>query len=147
MGYADVEEKLPITAETIFEGASLSKSVFAFFVLTYVEEGKLSLDKPLYEYLPYDDIDHDDRYKKIIARMVLSHRSGFPNWRRDEADGKLKIKFEPGTQYHYSGEGYQYLAMVLRHIEGTDWNGLEAAFQTKVLNYWIENTLFIKALH
>ena len=78
MGYADVEEKLPITAETIFEGASLSKSVFAFFVMTYVEEGKLSLDKPLYEYLPYADIDHDDRYKKITARMVLSHRQVFP---------------------------------------------------------------------
>jgi CubicO group peptidase (beta-lactamase class C family) len=52
MGYADVEEKLPITRETIFEGASLSTSVFAFFVMTYVEEGRLSLDKPLYEYLP-----------------------------------------------------------------------------------------------
>ena len=82
MGYTNVEEKLPITAETIFEGASLSKSVFAFFVMTYVEEGKLSLDKPLFEYLPYADIEYDDRYKKITARMVLSHRSGFPNWRR-----------------------------------------------------------------
>jgi CubicO group peptidase (beta-lactamase class C family) len=145
MGYADVEEKLPITRETIFEGASLSKSVFAFFVMTYVEEGRLSLDKPLYEYLPYDDIDHDDRYKKITARMVLSHRSGFPNWRRDEADGNLKIKFEPGTQYHYSGEGYQYLAMVLRHIEGTDWAGLEAAFQNRVAKpLGLENTVFIQ---
>src|SRR5688572_26499580 len=145
MGYADVEEKLPITAETIFEGASLSKSVFAFFVMTYVEEGKLSLDKPLYEYLPYDDIDYDDRYKKITARMVLSHRSGFPNWRRDEADGNLKIKFEPGTQYHYSGEGYQYLAMVLREIEGTDWNGLEVAFQNRVAKpLGLENTALIQ---
>ena len=133
MGYANVEEELPITAETIFEGASLSKSVFAFFVMTYVEEGKLSLDKPLYEYMPYAYSDHDDRYKKITARMVLSHHfPGFPNWRRDEADGKLKIKFEPGTQYLYSGEGYQYLAMVLRKIEGADWNSLETAFQERV---------------
>lgn len=145
MGYANVEEKLPITAETIFEGASLSKSVFAFFVMTYVEEGKLSLDKPLYEYLPYADIDYDDRYKKITARMVLSHGSGFPNWRRDEADGKLKIKFEPGTQYLYSGEGYQYLAMVLRQIEGTDWNGLESAFQERVAKpLGLEHTVFIQ---
>jgi len=145
MGYANVEEKLPITTETIFEGASLSKSVFAFFVMTYVEEGKLSLDKPLYQYLPYADIDYDDRYKKITARMVLSHRSGFPNWRRDEADGRLKIKFEPGTQYLYSGEGYQYLAMVLRQIEGTDWNGLEAAFQKRVAKpLGLEHTVFIQ---
>ncbi len=145
LGYANVEEKLPVTTETIFEGASLSKSVFAFFVMGYVEEGKLSLDKPLYEYLPYADIDYDDRYKKITARMVLSHRSGFPNWRRDEADGKLKIKFEPGTQYFYSGEGYQYLAMVLRQIEGTDWNGLETAFQERVGKLLgFEHTVFIQ---
>ena len=145
MGYANVEQQLPVTDETIFEGASLSKSMFAFFVMKYVEEGKLDLDKPLWEYFPYEDIAYDDRYKKITARMVLSHRSGFPNWRRDEEDGKLKIKFEPGTDYLYSGEGYQYLAMVLRKIEGVDWNGLEAAYQTKVAGpIGMEHTVFIQ---
>jgi len=119
-GYANLKEKKPVTNKTIFEGASMSKSVFAFFVMKYVEEGKLDLDKPLYQYLSYPDIEYDERYKKITARMVLSHRSGFPNWRENEKDKKLKIKFEPGTAYEYSGEGYQYLAMVLKHIEGTD---------------------------
>ncbi len=131
-GYANKEKKLPVTDKTIFEGASISKSVFASFVMTYVEEGKLDLDKPLYQYLPYVDIEYDDRYKKITARIVLSHRSGFPNWRENEKDKKLIIKFEPGTDYEYSGEGYQYLAMVLKHIDGTDWNGLEDAFQKKI---------------
>lgn len=145
LGYADVEKKQPVTLQTIFEGASLSKSVFAFFVMKYVEEGKLDLDKPLYEYLPYSDIAYDDRYKKITARMVLSHRSGFPNWRRDEADDNLRIKFDPGEDYLYSGEGYQYLAMVLGHIEGTDWNGLEAAFQNKVARpIGLQHTVFIQ---
>lgn len=132
IGYSDVEDKTPVTRNTIFEAASLSKSLFAFFVMTYVEEGKLDLDKPLYKYLPYADIAHDDRYKKITARMVLSHRSGLPNWRENEEDKKLKIKFEPGSDYAYSGEGYQYLAMVLKHITGTTWNDLENAFQTRV---------------
>lgn len=100
--------------------------------MKYVEEGKLDLDKPLYHYMAYPDISYDERYKKITARMVLSHRSGFPNWREDEADKMLNIKLEPGTQYLYSGEGYQYLAMVLKHMEGTNWNGLEAAFQKKI---------------
>src|SRR5687768_13955160 len=71
MGYANLEEKLKVTDETIFEGASLSKSVFACFVMTYVEEGKLDLDKPLYRYLPYREIMTDERYMKITARMVL----------------------------------------------------------------------------
>lgn len=145
MGYANVEERLKVTDKTIFEGASLSKSVFAFFAMTYVEEGKLDLDKPLYQYLPYPDIEYDERYKKITARMVLSHRSGFPNWREDEEDKKLKLKFEPGADFLYSGEGYQYLAMVLKHIEGTDWPGLEAAFQNKIAKpLGMEHTVFIQ---
>jgi CubicO group peptidase (beta-lactamase class C family) len=49
-GFANLEKKIPVTKKTIFEGASMSKSVFAFFVMTFVEEGKLDLDKPLYEY-------------------------------------------------------------------------------------------------
>jgi CubicO group peptidase (beta-lactamase class C family) len=143
-GFANLEKKLPVTNKTIFEGASMSKSIFAFFVMQFVEEGKLDLDKPLYEYLPYEDIAYDERYKKITARMILSHRSGFPNWRENEKDKKLKIKFEPDTDYEYSGEGYQYLAMVLKQIENTDWNGLESIFQEKVANpLKMEHTVFI----
>lgn len=143
-GFANLEKKLPVTNKTIFEGASMSKSVFAFFVMTFVEEGKLDLDKPLYQYLPYEDIAYDERYKKITARMVLSHRSGFPNWRENEEDKKLKIKFEPGTDYEYSGEGYQYLAMVLKQIENTDWKGLETIFQEKIAKpLKMEHTVFI----
>lgn len=145
LGYADLEANKPVTDSTIFEGASISKSVFAFFVMTYVEEERLDLDKPLYEYLPYPDIADDDRYKKITARMVLSHRSVFPNWRFNEMDGNLKINFEPGTDYMYSGEGYQYLAKVLREIENTDWQGLEDKYQQRVakpLN--LEHTVFLQ---
>lgn len=143
-GYANLEKKSPITDKTIFEGASMSKSVFSTFVMKYVEEGKLDLDKPLFEYLPYPDIEHDERYKKITARMVLSHRTGFPNWRENEEDKKLKIKFNPDTGYEYSGEGYQYLANVLKKIEGSDWNALENAFQNKVAKpLGLEHTVFI----
>jgi CubicO group peptidase (beta-lactamase class C family) len=77
--------------------------------------------------------------------MILSHRSGFPNWRENEPDKTLKIKFTPGSGYEYSGEGYQYLAMVLRHIEGTDWNGLEAAFQNRIAKpLGMDHTVFIQ---
>lgn len=131
-GYANLEKKIPVTSETIFEGASISKSIFAFFVMTFVEDGTIDLDKPLYEYLPYPDIAHDERYKKITARIVLSHRSGFPNWRTDYEHGKLFIQFEPDTDYLYSGEGYQYLAKVLRHLLKTDWQGLDDEFQKRI---------------
>ncbi|HAS43615.1 MAG TPA: serine hydrolase [Microscillaceae bacterium] len=146
-GYADKEHKIKVDKQTIFEGASMSKSVFAHFTMKLVEQGKLDLDKPLYRYLPYPDIAYDPRYKKITARMVLSHRSGFPNWRTDYKDkgGKLFIQFEPGTNYHYSGEGYQYLAMVLKQLLNTDWRGLDTKIREEImLPLGMEHTRFIQ---
>lgn len=97
-----------------------------------VEQGILDLDQPLYTYLPYPDIAHDDRYKLITARMVLSHTSGFPNWRFFNEDNKLDIKFTPGTQYFYSGEGFEYLANVVAHLKNIQKNGLQDLFTEEV---------------
>ena len=144
-GFKNKETKQPVSANTIFEGASISKSVFAYFVMQFVEEGKLDLNKPLYQYLPYSDLAYDERYKKITAKMVLCHRSGMPNWREGEADKKLKLLFDPNTQYGYSGEAYQYLAMVLKEIAKTDWKGLEQIFQNKVAKpLKMKHTVFIQ---
>lgn len=131
-GESDTGTRKSVTPRTIFEGASLSKPLFAYLVMGFVEEGTLDLDKPLHEYLPYADIAHDERYKKITARMVLSHTSGFPNWRSDHEGGELFISFEPGTAFQYSGEGYQYLAKVLAHLLNTDDAGLERIYQKRV---------------
>ncbi len=133
-GYSNLETKQQVSKKTIFEGASLSKPLFAYMIMTIVEEGKLDLDKPLHEYLPYKDIDYDKRYKKITARMVLTHTSGFPNWRTNHEEGKLFISFEPGSAFQYSGEGYQYLAKVVAHILNTDDRGLEKAYQARIAN-------------
>jgi CubicO group peptidase (beta-lactamase class C family) len=104
--------------------ASLSKAAFATVVMRLVQEGKLNLDKPIYEYLPkplpeyprYADLKGDERYKKITLRMLLSHTSGFPNWRAFEDDHKLKIHFEPGTRYAYSGEGIDLAQLVVETV-------------------------------
>lgn len=144
-GFSDVDKAIPVDNKSIFEGASISKSVFGYFVMTFVEDGLIELDKPLYEYLPNPDIEYDKRYEKITARMVLSHRSGFPNWRDDYPEKKLFIQFEPGTEYHYSGEAYQYLAEVLKEIIGTNWLGLEEEFQKRVaIPFAMRNTKFIQ---
>ncbi|MEM7434793.1 MAG: serine hydrolase domain-containing protein [Myxococcota bacterium] len=131
-GYANVEDEVPVRSDTIFEAASISKPMFGFFVMRFVDEGKIDLDRPLYQYYPHPDLASDPRHEAITARMVLSHQSGLPNWRENELGQTLKIHFDPGTDYLYSGEGYQYLAAVLREIENTDWAGLEAAFQRMV---------------
>ncbi|UZO80138.1 beta-lactamase family protein [Aquimarina sp. ERC-38] len=131
-GYADIGKEKKVSKSTLFEGASLSKPLFAYFIMSFVEEGIIDLDKPLCTYLPYEAIAHDERYKKITARMVLTHTTGFPNWRSDYKENKLFISFEPGTAFQYSGEGYQYLAKVLAYILKTDDAGLEKVYQKRV---------------
>ncbi|MDC7998029.1 serine hydrolase domain-containing protein [Gilvibacter sediminis] len=144
-GMADKQKQLPVDSLSIFEGASISKPVFGHFVMTLVDDGLLDLDKPLYQYLPNPDIAHDPRYKKITARMALSHRTGFPNWRDDYPEKELFIQFEPGSEYHYSGEGYQYLAEVIRHLLKTNWAGVEAEFQKRVAHpLGMRHTKFIQ---
>ncbi|QXD13828.1 class A beta-lactamase-related serine hydrolase [Rhodocaloribacter litoris] len=106
----------PVEAGTVFEAASLSKPVFAYLTLQLVDEGALDLDRPLAEYLPYADIAHDPRYRKITARMVLNHTTGFPNWR--PPGDSLRLDFDPGTRFQYSGEGFVYLQKVVEHLTG-----------------------------
>jgi CubicO group peptidase (beta-lactamase class C family) len=114
LGVKNTATREPVGDDTVFEAASMTKPVFAYTVLRLAGRGVLDLDTPLYTYLPYEDIAHDDRYKLITARMVLTHRTGFPNWR----SGKLDIKFTPGTQVSYSGEGFVYLGKVVEHLTG-----------------------------
>jgi CubicO group peptidase (beta-lactamase class C family) len=115
-GVVNTYTKKPVTSKTIFEAASITKPVFAFAVMRLVEKGIIDLDKPLYQYLPFDEIAYDERYKMITGRMVLSHKTGFPNWR----SGEMKLLFEPGTEFGYSGEGFEYLKRVVEHITSRD---------------------------
>lgn len=104
----------PIDDNTVFEAASLSKPVFAYGILQMVEEGLLDLDTPLIDYLPNQDAENDKRLELITARMVLSHTTGFPNWR--PKGESLKIYFQPGEKFSYSGEGFVYLQKVAEQL-------------------------------
>lgn len=116
LGLKNTSKKDLIDENTIFEAASLSKPVFTYGILKLAEDGKLDLDKPLAEYLSYSEITNDERINSITARMVLMHTSGFPNWR--PKNGSLKINFQPGERFSYSGEGFLYLQKVAEHISG-----------------------------
>lgn len=106
---------------TIFNVASLTKPVFATVVLKLVENGKWDLDKPLYPYWIDHEIKEDERHKLLTSRIVLSHQTGFPNWRWNNKDKKLAFDFDPGTQFQYSGEGFEYLR-----------NAIETKFQQPI---------------
>jgi len=123
----------PLQTDTVMYGASLTKTVFAYTVLQLVDQGKLSLDVPLADYLdkplteydtnaiypdkygPYRDLAGDPRWKRITARMALTHSTGFANFWWDEPDQKLRIHFDPGSRYSYSGEGLILLQFVIEN--------------------------------
>ena len=115
-----------VTTETVFEACSMSKVVFTYVVLKLVEQGKLDLDRPLVEYLDKPYLENEPLHKLITAHMVLTHRTGFPNWREGgwRKGGPLHVMFKPGTKYGYSGEGYLYLQRVVEHITGKPLNPL-----------------------
>jgi len=116
-GYINSKDQTPVTENTIFEAASLTKVVTTYAILKLVDNGKLSLDVPLTYYIGNNyEVGDDPRIQKITARMVLSHTSGFPNWRGDSK--LLPINFTPGEKFNYSGEGFVYLSRVAEKLTG-----------------------------
>lgn len=120
-GLSNPINNAPIKENSVFQIASMTKSVFAYIVLRLAEKGLIDLDKPLCKYLPFKQIEHNEGYEKITARIILSHQSGLPNWAWGGTGGwkngeKLDLSFIPGTAYQYSGEGYEYLGRVVEHI-------------------------------
>ena len=125
-GLRDTDKNLPLTPESVMTSASLNKAAFATMVMRLVQSGVLNLDKPISQYLPkplpdyprYADLRDDDRWKKLTLRILLSHTSGLPNWRAFEDDRKLRIHFDPGSRYAYSGEGIDLAQLVVETVTG-----------------------------
>src|SRR5262249_534129 len=86
--------------------------------LRLVSAGQWDLDEPLADYWIDPDLKDDPRNKKLTTRIVLSHQTGFPNWRTDHPSQKLAFDFDPGTKYRYSGAGFEYLRQALEHKFG-----------------------------
>ncbi|WP_053082698.1 serine hydrolase [Chryseobacterium angstadtii] len=111
--YGEQRKGNPAPDNTLFNVASLTKPVTAIITLKLVSAGQWNLDEPLSNYWTDPDVASDPRSKKLTTRMVLSHQTGFPNWRWMNADNKLNFQFDPGTKYQYSGEGFEYLRKAL----------------------------------
>lgn len=145
-GWADEEEKRPMTTETLFEPGSISKSLNAVAILKLAQEKKLDLNTDINNYLttwkfPYDTVSHG---KKITLAQILTHTAGlstfgFPGRPINGAiptvvqvlDGippavtePVRSIFEPGTQFQYSGGGTTISQLILTdvtHQKYEDW--------------------------
>jgi CubicO group peptidase (beta-lactamase class C family) len=120
-GHRNVEKKLPLQTDTIMYGASLTKFAFAYMVMQLVDERKVDLDKSIADYLPkplpeyefYATLKDDERWRKLTPRILLTHTSGLANFAFLEPDQKMRLHFNPGSRYAYSGEGLIMLQFVL----------------------------------
>jgi CubicO group peptidase (beta-lactamase class C family) len=137
-GLADKSEDRPATTTTLFQAASISKSLNSLGVLLLVQDHTISLDSDINAYLtswkfPYDSKSNN---KKITVANLLSHTaglsvSGFPGYSvtdplpslDDILDGRkpannppVRSVFEPGLRFQYSGGGIQILQTILRDV-------------------------------
>jgi CubicO group peptidase (beta-lactamase class C family) len=111
--FGEIKKGIPAPPNALFNVASLTKPVTAMVALRLVSLGKWQLDEPLDTYWIDPDISNDPKHKKLTTRIILTHQTGFPNWRWMNTDKKLSFQFDPGTQYQYSGEGFEYLRKAL----------------------------------
>ena len=110
-GYTNAITQERVEENNLFEAASVTKPVFAYVVHRLVEKQIIDLDKPLHEYLPFEELEGNEAYKLMTGRHVLRHLTGLPNWGR-------RLVNTPGTKFGYSGEGFEYLKRVIMKITG-----------------------------
>ncbi len=122
-GIKNLVTRHPVDANTVFEGASLAKTLFSYAVLKFFKKENLSIDEPLVNYYPHPYAEwgfspDNPNIKLVTLRHILSHTSGFSNWDRLEGLDAGKLKSIPGERFAYSGEGYIYLQRALEFLSG-----------------------------
>lgn len=122
-GRLDGDASPAVNADSVFEAASLSKPVFAYLVMLLLQDGIIDLDRPLDSYLGQPYVRGNDLAAKITARHVLSHTTGYRNWRFND-NQTLIPEFIPGERWQYSGEGYYELQRAIETIAGKDLTAL-----------------------
>lgn len=135
-GVRHLATQQPVSPKTVFEAASLSKTVFAYLYLLEKEQAKLGLNDQVDPLPGLSILTADERFSDITPAILLSHQSGLPNWRgrfdrtgdtyatQFKATDTLRLKQDPGTGFSYSGEGYLYLQRVLEGRTNEDLENL-----------------------
>ena len=140
-GQRDVENNLPLTADTRFAMASVTKSVTALSVALLVDEGKLEWDKPVWEYMPEFILDDPYITRQVTVRDMLCHRTGLPRhdlaaWRLDisRADfikrmRHFKFSATFREKFQYNNLMYYAAAYLVEKLAGQKW---EAFVQERI---------------
>lgn len=117
-GVLNIQTGKPVQDDTLFQGGSLSKPLFAHVVMRLIEEGRLKLDDRLTDFYRPDGYIYSDWTEHVTVKHVLAHQTGLPNWRPKDKDNDIEPEFAPGTQHSYSGEAFYWLQQVCEKITG-----------------------------
>lgn len=116
--YGEQGPGVPASRTTMFNTASLAKSITAETAVRLASAGMLSLDEPIAAWYLEPDLADDPRYARLTPRIILSHRSGLLNWEYQYKNKKLAFVADPGTRFGYSGAAYDILAKFLEKKSG-----------------------------
>lgn len=125
-GHADVKTGLPVTPQNLFEIGSITKSFVGITLMQLRDEGKLDLNRPIREYLPWLRIE--STYAPITVHHLLTHTSGLPN-PLGLPSIPLWTAHAPGEHFHYCNLGYQILGLL---IETLDKRPLRESLKTRI---------------
>ncbi|WP_349368303.1 serine hydrolase domain-containing protein [Salinarimonas sp.] len=145
-GLADIEAGTPVTLDTLFDLASVSKQMTALAAALLVAEGALDPKAPVAEVLDVPPVVHQGARRPIVLDDLVRHTSGLPDY-LDDAPGldfdeatsdadvlawlaDMPLDAEPGATFAYSNTGYLVLGAVVAAAEGVD--SLDAALQARV---------------
>lgn len=126
-GHSDVKTGAPVRPEHLFEIGSITKSFVAIALLQLRDEGRLDLNRPIRELLPWLRIE--SAYAPITVHHLLSHTSGLPNPLSLPAI-PLWTASPPGERFHYCNVGYQILGLL---IETLDKRPLRESLSARIL--------------
>jgi len=132
-GVASLNDQRPVTTETLFHMASVTKPFVATAIMQLVEDGLIALDDPVVRHLPYFTMA-DERASEITIRQMLSHTAGMPDeedygWDRPEYDDGALERYvrsvadrelidAPGARFEYSNIAYEVLGDLLAKVGG-----------------------------
>lgn len=141
-GHVDKEKSAPVTENTLFQAASISKPVSAYAALSLVEEGKLDLDKNVNQYLTswYVPDNEFTKTEKVTLKRLVSHKAGltvhgfwgyYPGLevptlvqllegQKPANSNPIRVDKVPGGKMRYSGGGYCVMQQMMIDVTGKD---------------------------
>lgn len=130
-GFGDLEKQIPVTADTTFQIASLTKQFTSMLILMLVHEKKLHLDDAITKWFP----EGGDKWSMISVRHLMAHLSGISDNPMDSLDDQKEftedefvrtiasapLLWQPGTKWDYCNSGYTLLGALIRRVTGLPW--------------------------